>query len=109
MTHVASIPPFSLVPPLPNGIQAPSADRQRVPTPEALAFVSQLARRFTDGVDAALARRADRRARIVAGCERLDFLPETADIRRRDWKVAPVPQDLQCRVVEITGPTDRKM
>jgi malate synthase len=111
LTHLASFPPPALVQvPTPNGVPAvPIADGQGVLTPEALAFVSQLARRFTDGVDAALARRADRRARIVAGCERLDFLPETADIRRRDWKVAPVPHDLQCRVVEITGPTDRKM
>jgi malate synthase len=39
----------------------------------------------------------------------LDFLPETADIRKADWKVARIPFDLQDRRVEITGPVDRKM
>ena len=38
-----------------------------------------------------------------------DFLPETEHIRSGDWTVAPVPQDLQDRRVEITGPVDRKM
>jgi len=38
-----------------------------------------------------------------------DFLAETAEIRRGDWKVAPIPDDLQDRRVEITGPVDRKM
>ncbi len=39
----------------------------------------------------------------------LDFLPETQEIRDGDWTVAPVPEALQQRWVEITGPTDRKM
>ena len=30
-------------------------------------------------------------------------------MREGDWKVAPLPADLQDRRVEITGPTDRKM
>ena len=38
-----------------------------------------------------------------------DFLPETKHIRESDWRVDPVPSDLQDRRVEITGPTDRKM
>src|SRR5262249_15601080 len=38
-----------------------------------------------------------------------DFLPETRSIREADWKVAPLPADLQDRRVEITGPTDRQM
>jgi malate synthase len=41
--------------------------------------------------------------------EALDFLPETAAIRDGSWKCAPVPRDLQKRIVEITGPVDRKM
>ncbi len=39
----------------------------------------------------------------------LDFLPETQAVREGDWKVAPIPPDLQDRRVEITGPVDRKM
>ena len=38
-----------------------------------------------------------------------DFLPETAHIREGDWTVAPIPNDLLDRRVEITGPVDRKM
>ena len=30
-------------------------------------------------------------------------------VREGDWKVAPLPNDLLDRRVEITGPTDRKM
>lgn len=37
------------------------------------------------------------------------FLGETAAIRKSDWMVAPIPEDLQDRRVEITGPVDRKM
>ena len=39
----------------------------------------------------------------------LDFLPETEEIRAGDWTVAPAPEALAQRWVEITGPTDRKM
>jgi malate synthase len=38
-----------------------------------------------------------------------DFLPETESIRAGEWRVAPVPADLQDRRVEITGPVERKM
>lgn len=37
------------------------------------------------------------------------FPDETADIRQDNWICAPLPQDLQDRRVEITGPVDRKM
>jgi malate synthase len=46
---------------------------------------------------------------LLAG-ELPDFLPDTGAIREGDWRVAPVPADLQDRRVEITGPAgDRKM
>ncbi|SVC56704.1 uncharacterized protein METZ01_LOCUS309558, partial [marine metagenome] len=38
-----------------------------------------------------------------------DFLPETEHIRQGDWKIAAMPDDLQDRRVEITGPVERKM
>ena len=56
------------------------------------------------------ARRAAQRARrssTPASCP--ISCPRHAAIREADWKVAPVPADLQDRRVEITGPTDRKM
>jgi malate synthase len=55
-----------------------------------------------------LAARVERAKRLDAG-ERPDFLPETKAIREGDWKIAPIPAALECRRVEITGPTDRKM
>src|SRR5690606_29883215 len=55
-----------------------------------------------------LAARVERARRLDAG-ERPDFLPETAHVRAGDWTIAPLPADLQCRRVEITGPVDRKM
>jgi len=81
---------------------------QRILTQEALEFVAELQRRFGGRRDELLRSRSARRAE-VARTHRLDFLPETADIRAADWKVAPAPADLTDRRVEITGPTDRKM
>ena len=37
------------------------------------------------------------------------FCRETAAVRAGDWRIAPVPEDLLDRRVEITGPVDRKM
>jgi malate synthase len=77
-------------------------------TADALAFVARLHRTFNPRRRELLAKRAERQARLDAG-ERPDFLPETRAIREGDWQVAPIPEPLQRRHVEITGPTDRKM
>jgi malate synthase len=77
-------------------------------TPDAVAFVHDLTRRFRGPIDALLARRRERQAQFDAGV-RPDFLPETARVRDEEWRVAPIPADLQDRRVEITGPVDRKM
>jgi len=77
-------------------------------TPEAIAFVAALHRRFDGRRRELLAARAARQARFDAG-ELPDFLPETAEVRAGDWRVGPIPADLQDRRVEITGPVDRKM
>ncbi|MEU3100562.1 malate synthase A [Streptomyces griseoflavus] len=88
---------------------APLPRQEEVLTEPALAFVAALHRRFTPRRDELLARRAERRAEIARTCT-LDFLPETAAIRADDsWRVAPAPEALNDRRVEITGPTDRKM
>ncbi|GAA3845768.1 malate synthase A [Streptomyces sp. NPDC003631] len=96
--------------PSPIVVDAEPLPRQdEVLSDAALAFVAELHRRFTPRRDELLARRAERRAEI-ARTSTLDFLPETAAIRADDsWKVAPAPQALNDRRVEITGPTDRKM
>lgn len=74
----------------------------------ALEFLADLHRQFDARRLQLLAARAERQKRFDAG-ELPDFLPQTRDIRERDWKIAPIPQDLLDRRVEITGPVDRKM
>jgi malate synthase len=81
---------------------------EEILTEDALAFVAGLHRAFDARRKALLAARAERQARLDAG-ELPDFLPETAEVRDGDWTVAPIPDPLQRRTVEITGPVDRKM
>jgi malate synthase len=77
-------------------------------TPEALRFVADLTRAFRPRIDERLGRRRERQTRFDAG-ERPNFLAETAEIRATSWSVAPIPEDIRDRRVEITGPVDRKM
>jgi malate synthase len=77
-------------------------------TPEALAFVAKLHRQFEARRQDLLARRAARQKEFDSGVLP-DFLADTRKIRDTDWQIAPQPQDLLDRRVEITGPTDRKM
>ena len=78
-------------------------------SPEALAFVADLHRRFNPRRQELLVARGVRQERILGG-EELGFLEETAEIRNDpSWKVAPAPADLNDRRAEITGPCDRKM
>jgi len=77
-------------------------------TPEARCFLTKLAREFESRRRELLQQRQARQRQIDAGAIP-DFLPETADIRESNWKVAPIPHDLLDRRVEITGPPDRKM
>ncbi|TFW11292.1 malate synthase A [Massilia arenosa] len=81
---------------------------EQILTPEALALVAKLSREFEPRRQQLLAARVERAKRLDAG-ERPDFLAETAHIRAGDWTIAPIPQALQCRRVEITGPVERKM
>jgi malate synthase len=77
-------------------------------TDGAVAFVAELQRRFGRRRDELLATRTHRRAE-AARTGRLDFLPDTDQIRRAEWLVAPAPADLVDRRVEITGPPEPKM
>ena len=76
-------------------------------TSDAVAFAVELERRFGAERRQLLARRAKFQERLDAGWKP-DFLPETKAIRDADWRVAPIPRDIQDRRIEITGPTDRK-
>ncbi|HEX7249368.1 MAG TPA: malate synthase A, partial [Burkholderiales bacterium] len=77
-------------------------------TPEALEFVAKLERKFGARRAQLLELRAARQREFDAG-KLPDFLPETKEIREKEWKIAPQPKDMLDRRVEITGPTDRKM
>ncbi|MEO5922578.1 MAG: malate synthase A [Bryobacteraceae bacterium] len=81
---------------------------EEILSPEALALVAELHRRF-DGRRRELLEARVVRQKAIDGGQLPDFLPETADIRKSDYKVAPIPADLMDRRVEITGPVDRKM
>src|SRR5215467_9200546 len=81
---------------------------EKVLTPEAIDFAVELEREFGPERRRLLARRTELQRRLDSGWKP-DFLPETKVIRDGDWRVAPIPTDLQDRRVEITGPTDRKM
>ena len=90
-------------------VKAPSvAGEERILTEEACAFVAGLEQSFGTRRRALMDDRCTRQAEIDR-TGRIDFLPETADVRASEWKVRPAPADLQDRRVEITGPVDRKM
>jgi malate synthase len=74
----------------------------------ALEFAAKLARKFETRRQELLGLRRTRQLELDRGTLPR-FLPETRHIRESDWTVAPIPQDLLDRRVEITGPTDRKM
>ncbi|HSI67659.1 MAG TPA: malate synthase A [Planococcus sp. (in: firmicutes)] len=77
-------------------------------TPEALEFIHKLHTNFDSRREELLEKRQVRQKEIDSG-KPLDFLPETKHIRDGDWTIAPLPEDMKDRRVEITGPTNRKM
>ncbi|HKO66696.1 MAG TPA: malate synthase A [Burkholderiaceae bacterium] len=89
-----------------NAPMQPGFDR--ILTAAALALVAKLHRQFEPRRQELLAMRAVRAKRLDAG-ERPDFPAETKHIREGRWTIAPLPADLECRRVEITGPVERKM
>ncbi|ENI4487643.1 malate synthase A [Vibrio fluvialis] len=85
-----------------------SSAHQAIFPVEAQTFLSELCAQFASRVDTLLAAREQKQSQIDQG-QLPDFLKETQDIREGSWKILGIPQDLQDRRVEITGPTDRKM
>jgi len=84
-------------------------DSEKIITPDALRFIADLQGEFGRKRLAALAMRDERQKEFDAG-KLPDFLPETADIRASDWRIAAVPGELANRRVEITAPaSSRKM
>jgi malate synthase len=87
---------------------AAGAAEAEILTPQALEFLGALASNFEAERQSLLAARVARGQALRQG-KLYDFLPETASVRQADWRVAPIPPDLQDRRAEITGPVDRKM
>ncbi|MDX1903841.1 MAG: malate synthase A [Thermonemataceae bacterium] len=77
-------------------------------TKEAQEFLLHLHQKFSSTRQELLQKRQERAKSIQKG-NLPDFLPETQAIREGSWQVATIPQDLQDRRVEITGPVDKKM
>jgi malate synthase len=77
-------------------------------TPDARELLTDLEREFGERRREVLARRAERAVRLADG-ELPDFLLQTTDVRAGDWRIAPFPDEIADRRVEITGPVERKM
>ncbi|HET6430656.1 malate synthase A [Dyella sp.] len=92
----------------PVQIYADSTGYEEILTPAALAFLARLHRFAEPRRQQLLQARATRQARYDAGTLP-DFRADTASIRTGDWRVAPIPEALRDRRVEITGPVERKM
>ena len=75
---------------------------------EAIAFVSDLVRTFSTRVNGLLELRKMHQKLFDLG-SLPHFIENTKSIRESEWKVAKIPNDLQDRRVEITGPVERKM
>jgi malate synthase len=88
------------------GSSVPGMDQ--ILTTPALRLIATLQRRFDATRRQLLIERREREDQLRQGAMP-DFLPETESIRNGDWRIASVPDDLQDRRVEITGPVDRKM
>jgi malate synthase len=87
---------------------AQGAAEAEILTPKALEFLGALAANFEAERQGLLADRVTR-AEALRNGKLYDFLPETASVRQSEWRVAPIPADLEDRRTEITGPVDRKM
>ncbi|MBI4005463.1 MAG: malate synthase A, partial [Gammaproteobacteria bacterium] len=81
---------------------------QEILTTEALNFVEELERRFGPRRRQLLEIRKNRQKAFDSGTLP-DFWPQTREIRESKWTVAPIPEDLKDRRVEMTGPVERKM
>jgi len=93
---------------LPKGVEVVGDIKDgwdRILSPDAVQFLADIHRNFEAKRQSVLQTRIDRQKLVDQG-EDLKF-----PARREDntWQVAPIPADLQCRHIEITGPVQRKM
>ena len=96
---------------LPKGVEILgklSPEFEEILTQQAIDFIANLQRAFGSRRNELLQKRKELQFEIDEG-KILDFLSETENIRRSEWTIAPIPDELQDRRVEITGPVERKM
>ena len=88
--------------------EALSGEDKNILTPAALAFLAELAARFTPELTDLLTAREQRQLDFDEGAVP-DFDMATREVREGDWQVAPIPAEIADRRTEITGPVTRKM
>lgn len=96
---------------VPSGMRINAAfneEYERILTPGAINFLIALQRHYNEKRKALLQERELVQQQLDRGWQPV-FLPETAPIRNGSWLIAPIPDVLKDRRVEITGPVDRKM
>ena len=86
----------------------PVGEEKTILTPSALAFLAEMTARFTPELEELLSDREKRQEEFDQGAVP-GFDPATADIRKGNWQVAPIPAEIADRRTEITGPVTRKM
>ena len=99
---------MTTVAPLPEAVLLLREAEREILTPDAIAFLGELDKRFEGTRVSLLKKRRERQEHYDRGGFPR-FNPETAHIRDGNWRVAAIPEELLDRRVEITGPTERKM
>ena len=92
----------------PASFELQSRAENEILTPKAVEFLHCLHQRFESRRLDLLDERMKRQGQYDQG-KMPRFPAETAHIRSAQWTVAPIPDDLLDRRVEITGPAERKM
>ena len=81
---------------------------EQVLNTDSIAFLSELVGNFFVRREQLLKDRIERQKIIDSGMLP-DFISEFDSIKKSQWKIQNIPEDLQDRRVEITGPVERKM
>ncbi|MBT5795486.1 MAG: malate synthase A, partial [Deltaproteobacteria bacterium] len=84
-----------------SGKMHPGFDK--ILTEDAQEFLVKLHQMFNGTRKSLLERRTETHQKIIAGMNPT-FLRETESVRKGNWQVDPIPEDLQDRRCEITGP-----
>ena len=82
-----------------------TSSAEQVLNPAALKLLSELHRNFEPSRQELLAARAERQTLYDRGAVP-EYLDKKSTAANGEWRVAPIPSDLLCRRVEITGPVN---